>query len=237
MEKKKKLLIIGAAVLAVCAAVILAVTLPSKDNATSDTIDASEPKESADVVIEDPSAGTEIEDSEQKIKIEKAADRGLTPKEEHTVTVKTETYQKTSKKTVEKTAQTVTRTVPEDDPDAENIIIGGGEDDPYNCGTPGHHCDGPETHAYILNLELEGCPYCGNHDCASFYATDEWGNTCYTPAECPSYDVHKDPTCYCQTCGKMCGDGTGGTCVQFVNACLCPNCGEPVDSFVCHSCK
>ena len=25
--------------------------------------------------------------------------------------------------------------------------------EPYNCGTPGHHCDSPETHAYILNLE------------------------------------------------------------------------------------
>ena len=232
MEKKKKLLIIGAAVLAVSAAVILAVTLP-KGNADPDTGEASDPKVSADVVIEDPTADAEIEDLKQNTKVEKAADRGLTPKEEYTVTAKTVP----SKKPAAKTTQAVTRAVPADDPSPGGVIINGGEGDPYNCGTPGHHCDGPETHAYVLNLELTGCPYCGKHDCKSFYATDEWGNTCYTPSACPSYDVHKDPACYCQTCGKKCGDGTNGTCVQFVNACLCPNCGERVGSFACHSCK
>ena len=116
-------------------------------------------------------------------------------------------------------------------------IVIGDQPEPYNCGTPGHHCDGPETHAYILNLEKEGCPYCGKHNCPSFYATDEWGNTCYTPDRCPSYYVHKDPVYYCQTCGKKCGDGSNGTCVQFVNACNCPNCGEHVDSWTCHTCK
>ena len=107
----------------------------------------------------------------------------------------------------------------------------------YNCGSPGHHCDGPETHAYILNLEIEGCPYCKMHVCPSFYAVDEWGNTCYTPSMCPKYDVHSDPVYYCQTCGRKCGDGRNDTCVQFVNACNCPNCGEWVESFTCHTCK
>jgi hypothetical protein len=66
---------------------------------------------------------------------------------------------------------------------------------------------------------------------------DEWGNTCYTPSECPEYDVHDDPVHYCQKCGKACGDGTNGTCVQYVNACDCPSCGEHVDSWTCHTCK
>lgn len=117
------------------------------------------------------------------------------------------------------------------------IAISGGAEEEYDCGTPGHHCDGPETHAYVLNLELEGCPYCGEHNCPSFYATDEWGNTCYTPSQCPQYDVHKDPAVYCQTCGKLCGDGEHDTCVQFVTACHCPNCGLWVEAWTCHTCE
>ena len=129
---------------------------------------------------------------------------------------------------------------PTDDGDGDTsgvVIVGGNQPEPYDCGTPGHHCDGPETHAYVLNLEKEGCPYCGKHDCPSFYAVDEWGNTCYTPSKCPKYDVHKDPVYYCQICGKRCGDGSNGTCVQFVSACNCPNCGEWVESWTCHTCK
>lgn len=126
--------------------------------------------------------------------------------------------------------------VEEDDDDDGGINIGGGAA-PYDCGTDGHHCNGPETHAYILNLEMKGCKYCGSHSCPSFYAVDEWGNTCYTPSECPAYDVHDDPVHYCQKCGKACGDGTNGTCVQYVNACNCPSCGEHVDSWTCHTCK
>lgn len=124
----------------------------------------------------------------------------------------------------------------EDDSVQSGITIGGGTTE-YICGTAGHNCDGPETHAYIQNLELKGCPHCGSHSCVSFYAVDEWGNTCYTPSKCPSYDIQKDPVYYCQECGKACGDGTSGTCVQFVAACKCPNCDEAVDSRTCHSCQ
>ena len=127
--------------------------------------------------------------------------------------------------------------VEEDDGDDEGGISIDGGAAPYDCGTESHHCDGPETHAYILNLELKGCPLCGKHNCRSFYAVDEWGNTCYDPSQCPKYDVHNDPVHYCQKCGKACGDGTNGTCVQYVNACDCPNCGEHVDSRTCHTCK
>lgn len=120
-----------------------------------------------------------------------------------------------------------------------SIVIGGSNPDtePYSCGADGHHCSDPETHAYILSLELEGCQSCGSHNCASFYATDEWGNTCYTPSKCPKYDIKKDPVYYCQDCGKKSGDGRNGSCVQFVNADNCPNCGEWVEGWTCHSCK
>ena len=80
----------------------------------------------------------------------------------------------------EKTEKPITTTSP---PNPENnpsgIIIAGEKTEEYNCGVANHHCDGPETHAYISNLELEGCPYCGSHSCPSFYATDEWGNACF----------------------------------------------------------
>lgn len=140
-------------------------------------------------------------------------------------------------KTPGQTAKPITEITPTDDGDSGGVSIGNGQAEPYNCGTPGHHCDGPETHAYILNLELEGCPYCGKSVCPSFYAVDEWGNTCYTPNKCPKYDIHKDPVYYCQTCGKKCGDGSHGTCVQFVTACNCPNCGKWVEAWTCHTCE
>ena len=107
----------------------------------------------------------------------------------------------------------------------------------YSCGVAGHHCTGPETHSYICELEQKGCEYCGSHSCPSFYAVDEWGQGCYTPSKCPKYDIHADPVWYCQTCGKKCGDGRNGTCVQFVIDCTCPNCGEHVKAWTCHYCK
>lgn len=94
----------------------------------------------------------------------------------------------------------------------------------------------PETDAFIAELEAKGCPYCGSHTCPSFYAKDEWGNPWYNPRVCPKYDVHKDPLFYCQVCGKKTGDGTNGTCVQFVHDTICPNCGEFVKANTCHTC-
>ena len=82
-------------------------------------------------------------------------------------------------------------TPPDDGNGGGGISIGGGSTEPYNCGAANHHCDGPETHAFIQNLEIEGCPFCGSHSCPSFCATDAWGYTCYTPSVCPSYDIHR----------------------------------------------
>ena len=177
---------------------------------------------------EDPTQPTEPEPTIDPEEIHDDGS-GITP-EEPKPTEPTET------KPVEPEKPTQPPVEEDDDDDEGGISIGGGTV-PYDCGTEGHNCDGPETHAYILNLELKGCKYCGSHSCPSFYAVDEWGNTCYTPSKCPAYDVHDDPVHYCQKCGKACGDGTNGTCVQFVSACDCPNCGEHVDSRACHTCK
>lgn len=106
----------------------------------------------------------------------------------------------------------------------------------YNCGNPNHHCDGPATHSFITSLEEKGCPYCGKHDCPSFYAVDKWGQACYTPNQCPQYDIHKDPVYYCQDCGKPCGSGSSGTCVKYTVDIKCPYCGENVKAWTCHSC-
>lgn len=124
-------------------------------------------------------------------------------------------------------------------PDDEGGIQIGEGDTPaaYSCGSPNHHCKNTEAHAYLLNLELEGCPYCSSHSCPSFYGTDEWGNTGLTPELCPKYDEKKDPVKYCQDCGKKTGDGSAGTCAQFVKDCACPFCGEHAKAWTCHTCK
>ena len=139
-----------------------------------------------------------------------------------------------------KTATPITPKTPKDNGNSDSKGLGSSSSmntGEYSCGVAGHHCDGPETHSYILNLELQGCPYCGSNSCKSFYATDEWGYTCYDPSVCPKYDIHSDSVYYCQECGKACGDGSNGTCVQFVEACQCPNCGEWVNGNTCHTCK
>lgn len=105
----------------------------------------------------------------------------------------------------------------------------------YSCGTKGHHCDGKETHDFIVSLEQKGCPYCGSHSCKSFYTFDEWGNACYDLTKCESYSAKQDPCEYCQECGKKIGDGSGSTCVRFTVDMNCPVCGKRVAAKTCHS--
>ena len=235
MKNKKKLFIIGGAALAaVCAVILLIVFLP-KESSSTEPVETKSAAVTSSVVIDEPGKNTEPAETGDEKKIVPSEGSGLTPVEEK------ESGEADSNSTgikAEPTAAAVSEALPEtDNNDVGGAVIGGNTPEVYNCGTPGHHCNGPETHAYVLNLELEGCPYCGSNKCASFYATDEWGNTCYTPSKCPKYDVKKDPVYYCQTCGKKCGDGKGGTCVQFVEACNCPNCKSHVNAWTCHSCK
>ena len=124
--------------------------------------------------------------------------------------------------------------------DDGGITIGGDDgqsDKPYSCGTKKHKCAGPETHAFITNLEIQGCSTCGSKSCASFYALDKWGSTSYDPSKCPQYKKKDDPLLYCQDCGKKTGSGQNGTCVKFVDAAKCPECGVKVPSRTCHTCK
>lgn len=107
----------------------------------------------------------------------------------------------------------------------------------YTCGTANHHCDTAEKHAFISNLEIDGCDICNSHSCPSFYALNPWGYTQYTPSKCPKYDITKDPVHFCQDCGKPTGDGTNETCEKYINATNCPNCDEYVPSQTCHTCK
>ena len=250
MKNKKKLLIVGGCVVGVILAIVLLIVLMPKngtDPKTPETTGISDVNTEKDVTIEDPSESSEpteetTDESKKTTKDEEPSviepdGKGLTPVEEK----KPEQGEQSidTKKETSKVDDPVKETDPpkQDEPSSGGIVIGGNTPEPYDCGTPGHHCDGPETHAYVLNLELGGCPYCGKHDCPSFYATDEWGQTCYTPSKCPSYDIHKDPVHYCQKCGKPCGDGSNGTCAEYNIDIDCPLCGEHVEAWTCHSCK
>lgn len=242
MKNKKKLFIIGGSALALVVAIILCIALIPHDNkpvTEPETSETAESKTEVNIIDPDDAESEESETSETDSESETIVDdgSGLKP------IVEDEESQTTSKSETSKADEPVATPVsernvtPDKSEDNGSIVIGGGSAESYSCGCANHHCDGPETHAYIQNLELEGCQYCGSHSCASFYATDEWGHTCYNPSKCPKYDIKKDPCYYCQTCGKKCGDGQNGTCVQFVNACECPNCGVHVDSWTCHTCK
>ena len=250
MKNKKKLLIVGGCVVGVILAIILLIALMPKngtDPKTPETTGISDVNTEKDVTIEDPSESSEpteetTDESKKTTKDEEPSviepdGKGLTPVEEK------KSEQGKQEKQPEKEATEVAKPVEQSDPPKQDepssggIVIGGNTPEPYDCGTPGHHCDGPETHAYVLNLELDGCPYCGKHDCPSFYATDEWGQTCYTPSKCPNYDIHSDPVYYCQKCGKPCGDGSNGTCAEYNIDIDCPICGKHVEAWSCHSCE
>ena len=249
MKNKKKLLIIGGCVIGVILAAILIIALIPNNDAepkTPETTETSDVSPEIEVTIEDPSEssgpaelstdkGKDTSKSEEPKVIEPKS-KGLTPVEESKI-VQAQSG-KTEKDTTESAKSVEEGTPPqEEEPSGGGIIIEGNTIEEYECGTPGHHCDGPETHAYILNLEQASCPYCGSHTCPSFYATDEWGQTCYTPSKCPSYDIHQDPVYYCQKCGKPCGDGSNGTCAEYNIDIDCPLCGEHVEAWTCHSCK
>ena len=240
MKNKRKLFMIGGIVLALILAGVLVIALLPDNSDTPEisetpSMQQTEPSsEATDIMIDDPQNSSESDENEQIIITVDPEGTGLTPEEE----------QESEEREVQDTkkADTPATPVKEAKPgigktEGGSIVIGGNTPEPYQCGTPGHHCDGPETHAYVLNLELEGCPYCGSHSCPSFYATDEWGQTCYTPSKCPSYDIHADPVYYCQKCGKPCGDGRNGTCAEYNIDIDCPYCKAHVKAWTCHSCN
>lgn len=124
-------------------------------------------------------------------------------------------------------------------PEVGGIQIGGGEQpqEKYNCKTPNHHCINTENHAYIENLEIQGCPYCGSHSCKSFYYVSSAGIPICNAALCPKYNEKQDPIEYCQVCGKKNGDGDDNTCQKWIVDFTCPKCGQLVKANECHTHK
>ena len=148
------------------------------------------------------------------------------------------TTQKPTQQTTVKPAEPVTQGNPAGVSQGNNHeIIDSGSDSvkEYSCGKKGHHCDSKETHDFIVSLESKGCPHCGSHSCKSFYTYDEWGNACYDPTKCESYNAKSDPCEYCRECGKKVGTGSGSTCVRFTVDTKCPECGKSVKGKTCHS--
>lgn len=228
--KIKKLILIGATSLTLVIAIVSTALALSKSQEQPKT----EPVTSQTSVVEKPEDILTSDIVSEPEKIETTLPQ--TPDNIIDVENKADDDKTAVKTPAEKTEKPITTTSP---PNPENnpsgIIIAGEKTEEYNCGVANHHCDGPETHAYISNLELEGCPYCGSHSCPSFYATDEWGNACYTPSKCPQYDVTKDAAEYCPICGKKCGDGDNDTCQRWIVDFVCPICGELVPANTCHT--
>ena len=221
----KKITLFSAGGIALVILIVL-LTTGAKSNTTHPESTVSE------TLVADTTAVTETEKTS-----EAAETTVVEPTETETTPTAETTNPPKAKETTAPTTQTVaTKADPE--PEEHGLIIGDyHEPAPYSCGVAGHHCEGPETHSYICELEQKGCEYCGSHNCPSFYAVDQWGQGCYTPSKCPKYDIHADPVYYCQICHKPCGDGRNGTCVQLVVACTCPNCGEQVPAWTCHYCE
>jgi len=237
-QKKKLLIIAGsAAALVIVAGIVCAVTFNRHVPVTENEPETTASQTSKDVVIEMPDTS---DSSDTEKKPEEISDDGSALKPDENISDSAG-----SKSTGEK-AQTNVTAAPEAEPPADSkaeentggVQIGGIENnEEYSCGVANHHCKTAENHAYLLNLELEGCPYCGSHSCPSFYAVNEWGYPRCDPTLCPQYSAKKDPIQYCQVCGKKIGNGQNGTCTQYINACDCPFCGEHVESRTCHTCK
>ncbi|MDD4414859.1 MAG: hypothetical protein PHR14_10025 [Oscillospiraceae bacterium] len=236
--KSKKFLAILSGVVALALVItVVCVATSRKETVPTDTPDTSATESENDVIIDNPVSDTT---NSAETTVSEISDDGNALKPDEN-TPDTEG----SKNTGEKAQSNVTA-AEEADPPADSkaeentggIQIGGIENnEEYSCGAADHHCKTAENHAYLLNLELEGCPYCGSHSCLSFYAVNEWGFPRCDPTKCPEYNSQKNPIEYCQTCGKKIGSGQNGTCTQYINACDCPFCGEHVESRTCHTCK
>lgn len=234
MKNKKKLCIIGGSVLCIILAAVLCIVLIPKH---SDKIPA-ESKEtestSGTVVIDEPEKETQSDETKNINEDGKIKDDGngrLSPEEETEEAAKSKT---TGEKAKEVNKTVTEQPIQKDDGKTGGISVGGGDTERYSCGDKNHHCENAEYHAYIKNLELDGCPYCGSHSCQSFYATNEWGYTEYTPTKCPKYNKQKDATEVCPRCGLgyWSADNPGG-CFSYLQDTVC-ECGETVLGNTCH---
>lgn len=226
-------LIVGIIAVAILIAVMIG-HFAGNDTEEPTTVPTTEIEETiGDVVIEDDiTENSDITETEAEKGVEI-----IQLKEPETT--KTTTQKPTQQTSTVKPAEPVTQGNPSGVSQGNNRyeVIDNGNDsvNEYSCGSNGHHCDSKETHDFIVGLEKKGCPHCGSHSCKSFYTYDEWGNACYDPTKCESYNAKSDPCEYCQECGKKVGTGSGNTCVRFTVDTKCPECGKSVNGKTCHS--
>lgn len=238
LKNKRLLAIIGStAALLLIISVVFTLTTHNKLPVFDPTPESTASDTGQNIVVEKPD-NTDSSNATNSTSASEITDNGSALKPDENIS-----NSSTGKNTGDKAQETVPPVKevnpPKDTNDNQNsggIQIGGGDNSSkYDCGSQNHHCANPDTHAYILNLEQEGCPYCGSHSCASFYAVDEWGNTCYTPSKCPQYDKTKDAAEYCQVCGRKNGNGDNNTCQKWIVDFTCPICGELVKANECHT--
>ena len=231
---KKKLLLIGGATLVVVVVMLLIFIFGGGSKTPPIEPTESSPIESSEVTIEEPqkmdditsedSSFQEIEDDGNTLKpnesigVERPKNTGIKAEVNHSPAVEAEPSKETENN------------------NAGGIQIGGNApvEETYHCGYEKHHCQSAGYHASLLNRELDGCPYCGSHSCASFYALNEWGFTKYDPTLCAKYNVQEDPAEYCPDCGrKMWSLDNPTGCFRYLQDTQC-ECGDFVSGNTCH---
>lgn len=238
LMKDKRILAIIGSVAALVLVIALVFFLTQNDNSPpiDPTQETSTPVPDTSITVEIPD-NSEIPDVSKDRMENDIKDDGTGLKPD--VSVSVDSGKNNTEEKAQHTAPAVKEADPQknaDNPNNGGIQIGDGDNiQKYSCGSPNHKCEGPETHSFILNLETEGCSYCGSHSCPSFYAIDEWGNACYTPSKCLEYNTKKDAAEYCQVCGKKNGNGDNDTCQKWIIDFTCPTCGEVVKANKCHT--
>ena len=109
----------------------------------------------------------------------------------------------------------------------------------YTCTEHDDHCKNERAHNELVENLSKPCRYCGQTNCSSFTYIDP-ETLYYKTVKCESYDIHKDPSKYCQTCGKK--KSSGGcdftqTCTRYLGDVNCIHCGVWVEAYTCHTCK
>ena len=120
--------------------------------------------------------------------------------------------------------------------DRHNFLLASRFDD-YDCGFEGHACRGDLHHESVMAGINAGCGHCGKHDCPSLLTVNpEDLFTEPDPTACPEYDITKDPTEYCQVCGKPYHGEPGTICVIYNSDGNCYACGAWIKAWTCHCC-
>mgnify|MGYP001003485910 CR=1 FL=1 len=233
-DKRLLALIGGAAALVLVFTLVYLFTQGDKTLPIDSTSEPSTSTSDSKIIVELPDKSETPDVSKDSMESDIKDDgTGLKPDEKIPVDSKTTTGEK-----AQDTAPAAKETNPPKSTDNQNgggIQIGDCDNQQkYSCGSPNHHCHNEDAHAWILNLELEGCSFCGSHSCPSFYDVNEWGFTRYNQTLCPKYNEKSDPSKYCQRCGRELWSQSNPTgCFSYLQDTDC-ECGEHVKGNTCH---